>query len=157
MKIPARPLLPVTLLLALGAPLAANAQQGFPDESIRGQNAQYQQGFRDGYREGMRAAQGGSSGQGPGYRPGHGPGYGQDRSIRIESAVYGSPRGTCDFTRKLAQQADGQREFAFRSGNIWCGDPGRGSDKVARIRFSCGRDTLQVEVREERSAKLRCD
>lgn len=154
MKTPALTFLPITLLcLTVGAPMVANAQQGFPEDAIRGRSSQYQQGFRDGYREAMRSQQGGSSG----YRPGPGPGYGGNRGIRIESAVYGSQRGICDFSRKLAQQADGQREFYFRAGNNWCGDPGRGTDKVARIRFSCGRDTRQVEVREEKSVKLRCD
>lgn len=148
-------LVPITLLsLTLGAPMVADAQQDFPENAIRGQNAKYQQGFRDGYREAMRSQQGGSPGSG--YGPG--PGSGNKRGIRIESAIYGSQRGTCDFTRQLAKQVDGQRDFSFKAGNNWCGDPGRGTDKVARIRFSCGRDRRQVEAREEKSVRLlRCD
>lgn len=135
-------LLPLFLL-----PLTAwcATEPRFPEEALRGQNAQYQQGFRDGFREAVRLMAGG------------GGAYPGKSGIRIESAVYGSSRRSCNFTRQLGEQANGKREFEFRAGNQWCGDPDRGADKLAKVYYSCGRDRRQVELREEKSATLRCD
>jgi hypothetical protein len=128
-------------------PLAAAAEMRVPEDALRGQNAQYQQGFRDGFREAMRMMdQGGSGGSG-----------GQSRGLRIESAVYGSDRRRCDLTRQLAEKANGQREYRFQASNIWCGDPDRGKDKVATVRFSCSGRSQQATVKEGDTARLRCD
>ncbi len=134
------------LLALLLTSLALNAAQPrIPEESLRGQNTQYQQGFRDGFREAIRMMEGGDSG------------LADHRGLRIESATYGSERRTCNFTRRLAEQANGKREFAFRANNAWCGDPDRGADKAAKIHYSCGRDRRAIQVREEKTATLRCD
>ena len=121
------------------------AQPRIPEDALRGQNAQYQQGFRDGFREAIRMMEGGGSGAQ------------NDRGLRIESATFGSQRRTCNFTRRLAEQANGKREFSFRADNSLCGDPDRGADKKAKIDYSCGRDRRAIEVWEGKTATLRCD
>jgi hypothetical protein len=136
----------ISILLALLlTSLALNAAQPrIPEDALRGQNAQYQQGFRDGFREAIRLMEGGAGTQDGG-------------GLRIESATYGSERRSCNFTRRLGEQANGKREFDFRANNSWCGDPDRGADKSAKIHYSCGRDRRTIQVPEDKSAKLRCN
>ena len=71
-------------------PLLAVADPRMPEEMLRGQNAQYQQGFRDGFREATRMMSGG------------GGGGGQSRGLRIDSATYGAGPRRCNFTQSLA-------------------------------------------------------
>ncbi|HYN76239.1 MAG TPA: hypothetical protein VES73_00410 [Lamprocystis sp. (in: g-proteobacteria)] len=136
------------LLLTLGVPLIASADPSLPESALVGQNAQYQQGFRDGFSEAIKMTSGGASNV---RRPSH------DRTIRIESAVYGSQFAVCNFTTRLAEMADGKNQFRLSAGNDWCGNPSRGNYKVARIRYSCGRhDRRNLEVREGQSTDLQC-
>jgi hypothetical protein len=150
MKIPALPApCMAVLLLTLGAPWSAGAQPQLPEEALTGRDAQYQQGFRNGFHEAIRLMEGHASDSGH---------HGHSRGIRIGSAIYGSPFGTCNFTQQLAQLADGQSEFMLSAGNDWCGDPSHGNFKVARVRYACGhRDWRQVDVRQGQSVNLRCD
>lgn len=137
------------LLLAVPVPLIAGTEPSLPESALAGQNTQYQQGFRDGFREAIKMTSGGLSSQ---RRHGH------ERSILIESAVYGSQFAACNFTTRLNELADGKTRFRFSAGNDWCGDPSRGNFKAARIRYSCGRHGRRsLEVREGQSASLQCD
>jgi hypothetical protein len=137
------------LLLTFAVPLIASADSGLPESAPGGQNAQYQQGFRDGFSAASKMISAGASSV---RRHGH------DRTIRIESAVYGSQFAVCNFTSSLAELADGKLQLRFSAGNDWCGNPSRGNFKTARIRYSCGRhDRRNLEVREGQSANLKCN
>jgi hypothetical protein len=125
-------------------PLIALADVRVPEDMLRGQNAQYQQGFRDGFREGVRMSGGG------------GGGGGYSRGLRIGSASYGAGGKRCDFTRSLAQQANGKDDYLVRASNALCGDPAPGKDKVAIIQFGCGGSERTANIKEGESGKLRC-
>lgn len=115
-----------------------------PEEMLRGRNSQYQDGFRDGFREAINMMNGGgleSSGQ----------------YIRILSASYGSYRGRCDFSERLAQTVNGQRFYRLRAGNEWCGDPSNGYKKSATVEYSCQGNRKKIYLREGQLGTLNCN
>ena len=128
-------------------PLLATAQPRMPEEMLRGQNSQYQQGFRDGFREATRMMNGGGGGGGGG---------GQQWGLRIETATYGAGPRRCDFTDGLAQRANGKTEYVLRVGNGLCGDPAPGRDKTAVVKYRCGRSNQTATIQEGDSEVLRC-
>ncbi|QLG87246.1 hypothetical protein HQ393_02700 [Chitinibacter bivalviorum] len=143
-----KPILCLALSLALSAPALVQADPRMPDEMMRGRSSQYQEGFRDGFREAVRMMNGGGN---------SGGGNHWGRGIHILSAVYSSNRGgSCDFTRRLASQANGRNSFNFASNDGWCGDPAVGHVKYANIIYSCNGREQSVSVRQERSTTLRC-
>jgi hypothetical protein len=123
-------------------PLLATAAPPFPEEMLRGQNAQYQQGFRDGFREAVRLMGGGSPVK--------------DHKLDIESAAYGWGARRCDFTRSLSAAANGKDDYFLRAHNGLCGDPAPGKGKEAIIHYRCGRSQVTVNIKEGAAATLRC-
>ena len=137
------------LLLTLVTPLAVTAHPYVPANALIGRDAEYPQGFRAGSLQTVQMR------WGPSFDDGH---HGHRRVIRIESAIYGSQFGTCNFTQQLSALADGQRSYRFSADNHWCGDPSKGNFKAARVRYYCGhRHPRQVEARAGQPAILSCD
>ncbi|MGL4604937.1 MAG: hypothetical protein ACRCU9_12400 [Iodobacter sp.] len=132
------------LVVASSGLMAGEARM--PEEMLRSKNQQYQDGFRDGFREAVRMmnSSGGSS---------HGD---SGRKIQIYKAIYGSTRGRCDFTNRLARAANDKTSYRFQAGNQWCGDPSDGFRKVATVSYSCRGKMKQTFVREGQSELLRC-
>jgi hypothetical protein len=153
LEIAMKPLLNLVLGLALSAPVLAYADPQIPEQMMRGRSSQYQDGFRDGFREAVQMMNNGGGNMGGG---GNGGNH-WERGIRIISAVYGADRsGSCDLTRKLAQQANGKKTFNFASNDGWCGDPSVGHVKYTNIVFSCNGREQSASIRQERSSTLRC-
>ena len=80
-----------------------------------------------------------------------------NRNIQISKATYGTARGHCDFTNRLARVADDKTTYLFKSGNQWCGDPSGGNKKMATIEYTCHGKTKRALVKEGHSEFLRCN
>lgn len=149
MKIPARLAAALVLAFVFPAPAPVSAQQDGPADDPSAPDSRYQQGLREGYRAAIQSLED----RGYGSRR-----HSHRRTIRIDSAVYGSKFGTCNFKSALAAQADGLPAYRFSAGNDWCGDPSPGNFKSAFVSYSCGRrGSRPVEVRQGYSAQLGCD
>jgi hypothetical protein len=143
-----KPIISLVLGLTLSVPALVFAEPQMPEQMMRGRSSQYQDGFRDGFREAVRMMNNGGGNSG---------GNHWERGIRILSAVYSADRGgSCDFTRKLANQANGKKTFNFAANDGWCGDPAVGRVKYAKIIYSCNGREQSLAVRQERSSTLRC-
>ncbi len=132
--------------IALISTTAFAADPAVPEQMMRGRSSQYQDGFRDGFREAVRMMNGG----GNDFGDSHG------RNIRILNATYGSYKGKCDFTSRLARSANGRSSYSFRASNDWCGDPSDGTSKSATVEYSCSGKTRKIYVREGSSQNIRC-
>ncbi|NHQ85696.1 hypothetical protein HA050_06125 [Iodobacter sp. HSC-16F04] len=131
------------LMLASAGVIASEAN--LPEEMLRGRNQQYQEGFRDGFREAVRMMNGNQGSQSS-----------DRRKIQILNATYGSARGRCDFTQRLARSANDKSSYRFKSGNQWCGDPSDGYQKMATVEYACRGKVRRAYVREGQSETLRC-
>lgn len=138
------------LMLAVVSSGLMAGEARMPEEMLRGKNQQYQEGYRDGFREGVRMMNGGGGSSGGG----HGS---FNRKIQISKATYGTARGRCDFTNRLARAADDKTSYHFKAGNQWCGDPSDGNQKMATIEYSCRGKTKRAFVKEGQSEYLRCN
>ncbi|WP_028455093.1 hypothetical protein [Chitinilyticum litopenaei] len=134
----------------------AHAEPRPPQERMSGRSSEYQQGFQDGWRAAYEMMQNGGNGWNNNGNNWGNNNDGYRRDIRIDRARYVSGKRSCDFTRNLANRANGRGEYLLEASNRWCGDPSPGDLKQAEVRYYCGDDLRSAIVKEDESRWLRC-
>jgi hypothetical protein len=119
----------------------------------RGYERGYDRGYRKGFQEGERRP---AYAAPPPPAPPAAPRPPVLGPIRVESAFYGNGKKSCNATRYVRRQADGNRQYSFKVSNDMCGDPAHGDRKTLEVSYLCGEILRNASAREHQTIFLNC-
>jgi hypothetical protein len=82
--------------------------------------------------------------------------YQSDPPLRIVDARYGIAGKTCDATRSVRRECEGESICTFKAGNELCGDPAPRQVKTLEVTYRCRGRAQSVTRTEGKHLSLSC-